>query len=356
MTETRESMEEGFRRSGLPLFIEDRSARADVWTRALPVLAVVFWLEMFGAVNLDWSTWANVAAVAAGLAILAGAWVAANVARRRRPFQRPDDIGAWELVGFVVIPSLLPAVLNAQATSALVTMAANLLLLGVLYGVIALGLLSIVGWSARHLTSQLMGAFALFARAIPLLLLFNLVLVLTTEFWQVFADMHALQLCATIALLLLAGTAFVLAQVPREVRKIETDAGHGPALEPRQRANVGLVMFVAQAAQALVVTLAVWAFFVLFGFIALDQAVMAQWLGHDADALFTLRVAGEQLVLSVELLRVATAIAAFSGLYYAIAVLIDTTYRSQFLEGVTREMRIVFERRERYLALIGRTD
>jgi hypothetical protein len=32
--------ERRFRRDGLPLFIEDRSAREDVWTRAAPLRAL----------------------------------------------------------------------------------------------------------------------------------------------------------------------------------------------------------------------------------------------------------------------------------------------------------------------------
>jgi hypothetical protein len=349
MVERRGDIEAIFRRAGLPLFIEDRSAKRDVWTRAMPLLVLVFWLEMFGAVDLSWSAAANVAAVLGGIAILGTAWIVANLARGRRPLQRPNDIGAWELAGFVVIPALLPAVINGQTTSSLVTLLVNLALLGLIYGVIALGLVSILRWSGRHLAQQLAGALMLFARAIPLLLLFNLVLILTTEFWQVFADMRDAQMIATIVLLLAAAAAFVVAQLPREVRKIEADVGQATALESRQLANVGLVMFVAQAVQALVVTAAVWLFFVVFGFIAIDQAVMREWLGHGVESLFEFNLGGQQLVLSTELLRVATAIAAFSGLYYAIAVLIDTTYRSQFLDGVTREMREVFSLRERYL-------
>ena len=44
------------------------------------------------------------------------------------------------------------------------------------------------------------------------------------------------------------------------------------------------------------------------------------------------------------------AIAAFSGLYYAIAVLTDSTYREEFLNEVTDEMRATFVARAEYLA------
>ena len=57
-----DAYERRFRRDGLPLFIEDRSAREDVWTRAAPLLALVFIGEMLGAIKLDWSLLANLAA------------------------------------------------------------------------------------------------------------------------------------------------------------------------------------------------------------------------------------------------------------------------------------------------------
>jgi hypothetical protein len=57
------------------------------------------------------------------------------------------------------------------------------------------------------------------------------------------------------------------------------------------------------------------------------------------------------LGLTLELLRVSAAIAALSGLYYAIAVLTDATYRGEFLEELTAEMRATFVDRVEYLAL-----
>jgi hypothetical protein len=51
-----EAYERQFRRAGLPLFIENYSATGDVFTRALPFLALVFVALVFGAVNLRWST------------------------------------------------------------------------------------------------------------------------------------------------------------------------------------------------------------------------------------------------------------------------------------------------------------
>ena len=47
------------------------------------------------------------------------------------------------------------------------------------------------------------------------------------------------------------------------------------------------------------------------------------------------------------------AIAAFGGVYYAIAVLTDSTYREEFLEDIVGELRETFALRTEYLALRG---
>jgi hypothetical protein len=54
--------EQRFRRAGLPLFIQGFSASTDVFNRVVPLLALVFCAEMLGAIDLDWSLAANVAA------------------------------------------------------------------------------------------------------------------------------------------------------------------------------------------------------------------------------------------------------------------------------------------------------
>jgi hypothetical protein len=49
--------------------------------------------------------------------------------------------------------------------------------------------------------------------------------------------------------------------------------------------------------------------------------------------------------------KVAGGLAAFSRLYFAIAMLTDSTYREEFLEELTGEMRSVFRERAEYLRL-----
>jgi hypothetical protein len=54
---------------------------------------------------------------------------------------------------------------------------------------------------------------------------------------------------------------------------------------------------------------------------------------------------------TTELLRVSGAIAALSGVYYAISVLTDDRYREEFLDEISAQMRATFAARAEYLAL-----
>lgn len=352
----RDQYEERFRRAGLPLFIVDRDASRDIWTRSVGLLAVVFWIELLGVLDLTWAWWANAFALLAGVGVLAGSWAEANSMRGRPYFARPDDIGPLELAGFAVIPALLPLIVNQQPVSALVTFLGNLSLLALIYAVTSLGLISIVRWAGRRLFSQLATSLLLVAKALPLLMLFSVVLFMTTEIWQVFANMNRGNLYAIALLLVLVGSLFLIVRLPREVEQLEEDVGAGPPLSSRQRVNVGLVLFVSQSLQVLLVTAAVGAFFIAFGMVAIDPEVAKTWTGEAASGLQTWRLLGVDFTISNQLFSVAAAIAAFSGLYYAIAVFTDNTYREEFLGEVTGEMRETFSERATYLATFEKAE
>ena len=336
--------ERAFHRAGLPSFVAGRSAREDIWTRAVPVMGLAFFLEVLGAVDLDVALWVNLLFVAAGVAMMLVSLALINRLRGRPALVWPETIGAPELVGFVVVPALLPLILNQQWVSALVTAGGNALLLLILYATIGYGLVSILRWAGHRLIGQLATSLSLLIRAISLLLLFNVVLFINTEMWQTFADLSAARVAGVAGLLLLVGTLFMLVRMPREVGGLEADVQRdvgGPPLDTRERVNVGLVMFVSQSLQVLTVTLAVWAFLVAFGLLTISDAVIASWMGHEPPVY--------ALGITVELLQVSGAIAALSGLYYAIAVQIDSTYRAEFLNEITDEMRGSFVARAAYL-------
>lgn len=276
--------------------------------------------------------------------------------RCRRFLAIPERVGGTELALFVLVPALLPVIFGGQVRSAAVTAVGNALLLGLLYLVIGYGFLSTVRWGSVRLLSQLAMSVATLARAVPLLLLFALVLFMTTEMWQVASTVTPGVLFVTGGLLVGFGTLFLIAELPAEVRSLEREHSPSAPLSSRQRLNVGLLMFTSHALQVLVVSAAMGGFFVVFGAIAIRPEVLHTWIGVDGNELVSFDFMGERAQVTEELLRVSGAIAAFSGLYYAIAVLTDATYRAQFLDRLNGELRDTFERRTRYLELVRRSD
>jgi hypothetical protein len=342
--------ERRFRRAGLPMLVEDRTAREDVWTRASPVLALVLLAEVVLAGNLDWPAWANALVLAGAIAALVAAVAMVNRLRGRPALALPEDVGALELGAFVAIGGLLQLI-GGQTTSAWVVCAGNLALLLVLYVWFAYGVASILRFTGRRVGEQLAAAVNLLARAIPLLLLFSVVLFVNTEMWQVFAGMNGATVIATGALLVVVGSAFLGVRLPREVEQIERDVAAGPTLERRQRINVGLVLFVTQALQIVLVAVAVGGFFVVFGALVISADVIESWTGSEGRQVFALDLGDIEVRVTLELLRVSAGIAALSGLYYSVAVLTDSTYREEFLEELTDDLRTVFADRARYLEL-----
>jgi hypothetical protein len=151
------------------------------------------------------------------------------------------------------------------------------------------------------------------------------------------------------------GAAFLVVRVPREAQRLEREAcPGGPPLSRAQRVNVGLVLFVSQGLQVLFVSLFIGAFFVLFGLLAIDDVARESWIGPDENVLLTISVGGDEFELTEALLQVAGGLAAFSGFYFAVAMLTDSTYREEFLEELTEEMHGTFKARTDYLELRGR--
>jgi hypothetical protein len=345
--------ERQFRRAGLPMFVEGFSASTDVFNRAAPFLGFVFLAEILGAGQLDWPWWQNVLAVLGGMAILIVGMVVINVAQGRPARAIPDRIGKTELAAFVILPALLPVIFGGQVGSAATTVAANLLILLLIYAVFVFGLLSILRWVFARLAGQLRSSLGLLAKAVPLLAIFALLSFTTEEMWDMFGRMAMFDYVAVIALFVILGSAFLLVRVPRETKRLSREAGDENPLTRGQRFNVGLVLFVSQASQVLIVSLTVGLFFTLFGLLAVNAELRAEWMGSAGDNVLTFSIAGEEFQLTEQLLRVAGGLAAFSGFYFAVAMLTDSTYREEFLEELTDEMRSSFKARVEYLRLKG---
>jgi hypothetical protein len=345
-----EEYEREFRRAGLPFFIEDYSATEDVFTRAAWLLTLVFLGEMLGAIDLNWAWYANVAAAVGGLTVLLASYGVTNLLRGRPFWALPHSVGRVELALFVIVPALLPLAFNGQWRSALVTAGGNLLLLALIYAVFGYGVWSIVRWVAVRLVGELAKQTLRMLRAVPIILGVAVFLFFTTELWQVFAFIPLAYEITLAVFVAVVGTLFLAARLPGEVRRIEDAVKEGPPLTRRQRVNVGLVLFISQALQVLIVALSVMGFLIVIGALTVGPEVLDQWIGKTGDVLADWPFLGERMQITSELLRVCGGLAALSGLTYAVQMQTDETYRRLFLDELTSQMRQSFADRAAYLA------
>lgn len=370
--------ERWFLKRGIPHFIHDYRASHDIWTRALPALTLLFLVEAVNAPKKSFPIWLNAVAVIGAFAILLGAWALANVLRGRAALRRPDSLGPFEVAVFVLAPPLVPIVFGGQWRAAIATVALNAVLLLVIYFVTSYGILPMTRWGLGQLFRQLGAVLNLLVRALPLLLLFVTFLFVNAEVWQTASNLAWAALALVGALFVLVGTAFAVVRLPRQIGDLSTfdswdvteqriggtpaeplAAGLGgprattPPLSRREWSNVGLVVLVAEGTQILLVSASIFAFFTLFGFLAISPPVVETWLGAAPDAIAVLDLWGQRMVLSEELLHVAAFLAAFSGLYFTVVLLTDATYREEFLDDVVSEVRDAFAVRAVYRAALA---
>jgi hypothetical protein len=350
-----EELERSFRRAGLPTFVDGYSARR-AFARSLPLLTVVFVLEVLNALNLAFSVWANVGFLLAGIAIALLAVGLLNVARRARFLSMPRRVGVPEMIVFVAVPSILPLLFGPQRTSALVTATVNVALLGAIYLVLGFGALSVLAWAGRRFVRLFTASLSVLVRALSLLLFLLLVIFFTTETWQIWTVPEMPKFVAAVTLFLSLAAGFLLVRLPAGIRELEREAIlHGQPLTGPQRVNAGLVVFLSQFLQVVFVALAVWLFFVVFGSLLVSEGVREAWLGTTGAELLSVPFLGDtHVVITRELLRVATGMASFAALYYAVATQLDEAYREEVVGTIAKQMEESFARRAEYLELVGR--
>jgi hypothetical protein len=335
----------------------------------------VFVIELLNAIREDFAWWQNLLAMVGAVAITVGGVAGINRARGRPPFRRPDTIGPLELAGFVVIPALIPLVLNQLPSQALEVAVGNVVLLGIAYVVTSYGLVPMTRWAIGQLVHQISNVTNLFVRSLPLLVLFTMFMFFNAELWKITDDLPDVFLWIALGMLVVVGSAFVLLRFPRELRSIAgfeswsivegltagtpvgevsvdglDDPPPSPRLRRRARLNVGLVLFTSQSMQILLVTATIGVFYVAFGMFTVVPSTIEQWTGSDhLDVVASWTLGGNEVVLSRELIRTAVFIAAVAGLQFTVAALTDSTYREEFNDEVSRDIRQAFAVRTVYL-------
>ncbi len=203
-------------------------------------------------------------------------------------------------------------------------------------------------WAMRQTLSSLGLLFPLATRALPMLLLFVTFLFINTEVWMVASALDGGILWGAVMLFGAVAVGFLVVRLSEEVDRLDDEVGREELGDEAdvvglQRTNLVLVLLITQAFQVLILALAVFAFFIVFGVVAMDEKVLETWIGADLTYPWGISP------VSRELLQVSTFLAAFSGLYFAVYAVTDETYRREFFSEVLGELEQALRVRVRYL-------
>ncbi len=378
----RDECERWFVHQGLPHLIDHYSATEDVFTRAAPFLVLVMFSEVFLSFGDRWQGWAQLAAFVGGLGLMAGAFAAVNRIRRRRHFQLPDDIGLVDLALFVVLP-LGPTAIGAQGSVVVEVgwvAAANLVILAASFLITRWALIPMVIWSLAQVWRRLGEVSSLAMKSLPTMVLFSAFIFLNAEMWQVANDFTLPYFTLVVALIASVGGTFVALSVRRltldlvrfpnwrEVAELVADSpvadivpddhmSPPPANAPLGRGasfNVGLLLFVSQAVQIMLVAMVITVFYVIFGMLTVREATLLQWttvseLTTTADWAVRIPLFGSEMLFSRELVVVAGFIGVISGLQFAVQLVTDESYRAGFAADMADEVREALAVRAVYL-------
>jgi len=208
-----------------------------------------------------------------------------------------------------------------------------------------------------------------------MLLLFMTFLFINAEVWQVTSTLKGGVMWQAVLLFAAIGVGFLLARLPEELEEYDAELSAerlveacrrtpveaaaaeleltGEALEEHsdvvglERGNLVLVLLIAQAIQVLLLSVAVWGFFLVFGIVAMQDDVIKSWVGHEPH------YAGWFGLVSRELVQVSTFLAAFAGLYFTVYAVTDQNYRQQFFTAIRHELERAVSVRLVYRTLLG---
>lgn len=377
--DTLAATEKWFRRRGIPHFIEDYSARRDVLTKALPFLILWAVFEVTLVFHLDWAWWINVPFVAGACGALAATWAGINLLRGRPLRALPERVGAVELLVFLLAPSIVAAVFAGDWEVAPWFVAINALILGIVYVTVSFALLPILRWAGWLVIRNAPSVVGLFARALPLLLLIVTFLFINAELWSMAGSLEGARFWLVMWLFAVVTVVFVIFRLPAEIGEIERFANarrvaelvrgtpvEGLALREDaldldaplrrgQRMNASIVVLFNLSLQVLSASMIVGVFFLVFGVLAMDEGVIASWIGGEPRILAELGWP-RGAVVTEELLLVALFLAAFSGFYFTISVLTNREFRDEFFEDIVGEVRQACAVRVVYLGAIAQLD
>ncbi len=281
-------------------------------------------------------------------------------AAHRALHSRQAQAGVAVIVALGLVLGVVLALVTEEASLAPATVMTLVGAAALSYAGTQLGAWPMARWAVRRTFASLRLLFPMVTRALPLLLVFMTFLFINAEVWQVSATLDGGVLWVTVLLFAGCALGFLLVRLPEELDQVDKELdsarlvaiaegtpleGYARTLAERgarlrehaaihglEKTNLVVVLMVVQALQVLLLSVSVFAFFVLFGAVVMTHTVQQAWVQGDIHAL------PWASNLSVELLQVSVFLAAFAGLYFTVYAVTDETYRDQFFTQLKSEL------------------
>lgn len=245
-----------------------------------------------------------------------------------------------------------------------VTVTDRLVVMACAYLVVYFELPSIIRWAGSRVWSELRMLAPMIARVLPFLLLAQLLVFFTNEIWQLAYSLSSVKmwlvngiLIVPIVLLVVSDTRNALRQHLNRGEPFRPellagtpfeglpDAGRRTKLAIGETVNLVLLPLVAQLIQIALFIGLLCVFFVCFGAVALNPALIAEWTNKPAVRMVWL---GINLPIDRTMFRVSLILAVFSGLSFAASNATDESYRKIFLAPIIDEMELNLAARHVY--------
>jgi len=248
------------------------------------------------------------------------------------------------------------------------------------YFVTRWALIPMVIWSSVQMWARIGDVASLAMKSLPTLVLFSAFIFLNAEMWQVANDFTLPYFAFVVALIFSIGGTFVAVSVRRltldlarfsnwgEISDLVSESPVAGLVPDEQLSappddallgrgatfNVGLLLFVSQAVQILLVAGAITAFYIIFGMFTVRENTLLQWttvseLTRQADWAVRVPLFGSEVLFSRQLVVVAGFIGVISGLQFAVQLVTDESYRAGFAADMADEVREALAVRAVYL-------
>jgi hypothetical protein len=374
--ELQRDIERWFARRGVPQLIEGYSSESSMDRRAAPLISL--WLiggtVLYWGTRPDWSIPMNLAGSAATIGWMALVWVVVSWLRGRPARLRPSTFDLQDILTIAFLPAVPAAVIEGACGEAIPAFVGALTGVGIIYVIIAFGLIEIGAWALERLWLEVTHIVELLARTLPVLLILVVFLLFAAELWEAAHAMSWVELALVLVLLLFVAALLVIISFRGELHAIEArtdddgvlaDASDTPAapltaviddvvpmppLSRLERSNVSLLVAVPQLLQAGAVGLVVMGFLVVFALIAIPASVQATWIGAPTRDLVTFVLLDESRSLSEEMVVVSAILGGIVGLYFSGIGITDARYRAEGFDREVAFVRRILAARALYLA------